>query len=142
MSSVYELSTALSNLVVGIVLASGVYKLSGTLTISYSVIIEAEVPGSVVLDAKGSASTKRRVFNVQSSGAAELIGLNITGGYAREGGGVCVWGTGTATLINSNIYDNLAAESGGGLMIWGTATLTNTNVYENVAYVRLHFEPS
>ena len=31
---------------------------------------------------------------------------------------------------------------GGGLMVYGTATLTNTNVYENVAYVRLHFEPS
>ena len=76
-----ELTTALSNLVVGIVLASGVYKLSGTLTISYSVIIEAEVPGSVVLDAQGSASTERLVFNVQGGGAAELIGLNVTGGY-------------------------------------------------------------
>ena len=33
-------------------------------------------------------------------------------------------------------------QDGGGLAIWGTATLTNTNVYENVADVRLHFEPS
>ena len=34
--------------------------------------------------------------------------------------------------------------SGGGLHVdpYGTATLTNTNVYENVASVRLHFEPS
>ena len=31
---------------------------------------------------------------------------------------------------------------GGGLIVFGTATLTNTNVYENVASVRLHFEPS
>ena len=32
---------------------------------------------------------------------------------------------------------------GGGLYVrYGTATLTNTNVYENVAAVRLHFEPS
>ena len=31
---------------------------------------------------------------------------------------------------------------GGGLIVYGTATLTNTNVYENVAFVRLHFEPS
>ena len=30
---------------------------------------------------------------------------------------------------------------GGGLIVYGTATLTNTNVYENVANVRLHFEP-
>ena len=32
--------------------------------------------------------------------------------------------------------------TGGGLIVYGTATLTNTNVYENVASVRLHFEPS
>ena len=33
--------------------------------------------------------------------------------------------------------------NGGGLYIEGTATLTNTNVYENVAtWVHLHFEPS
>ena len=34
-------------------------------------------------------------------------------------------------------------QRGGGLYVYGTATLTNTNVYENVAtYVRLRFEPS
>ena len=33
-------------------------------------------------------------------------------------------------------------DHGGGLIVYGTATLTNTNVYENVASVRLHFEPS
>ena len=70
-----------------IVLAAGTYELdsdmcdTSAICIDRAVTIEAEVPGSVVLDAKGSASTNRRVFNVQSSGAAELIGLNITGGY-------------------------------------------------------------
>ena len=34
-------------------------------------------------------------------------------------------------------------QSGAGLIVRGTASLTNTNVYENVAtIVRLHFEPS
>ena len=41
-----------------------------------AVTIEAEVPGSVVLDAQGG----RQVFYIGSGGAAELIGLNIMGG--------------------------------------------------------------
>ena len=76
---------------------------------------------------------------------------------------------GTATLINTNVYANLAPgvcsqfeislnfhpsprwnvtrvhgwQDGGGLYIAGTATLTNTNVYENQAnYVCSPFEHS
>ena len=48
------------------------------LCIDRTVTIEAEVPGSVVLDAKGA----RRVVYVSTAGRAELIGLNITGGAA------------------------------------------------------------
>ena len=48
------------------------------LCIDRNVTIEAEVAGSVVLDAKGS----RRVIYVSTAGRAELIGLNITGGAA------------------------------------------------------------
>ena len=50
------------------------------LYIDRSVTIEAEVTGSVVLDGKGV----RRVIFVSSGGSAELIGLNITGGYACD----------------------------------------------------------
>ena len=46
------------------------------LCIDRRVTIEAEVAGSVVLDAKGS----RRVIYVSTAGRAELVGLNITGG--------------------------------------------------------------
>ena len=46
------------------------------LCIDRTVTIEAEVAGSVVLDAKGA----RRVIYVSSAGRVELIGLNITGG--------------------------------------------------------------
>ena len=91
-STVAELTAAVSDSGVDkITVAEGRYEFSSSmctesaLCIDRAVIIEAEVPGSVVLDAKGSASTKRRVFDVQSGGAAELIGLNITGGYT----GVC-----------------------------------------------------
>jgi len=55
---------------------------SSAICIDRALTIEAQVPGSVVLDAKGG----RRVFYIQSGGTAELIGLDITGGYA---GNVC-----------------------------------------------------
>ena len=48
------------------------------LCINRNVTIEAEAPGSVVLDAKGA----RRVMYVSAAGRAELVGLNITGGAA------------------------------------------------------------
>ena len=51
---------------------------SAALCIDRDVTIEAEVAGSVVLDAKGA----RRVIYVPTTGRAELIGLNITGGSA------------------------------------------------------------
>ena len=46
------------------------------LCINRDVTIEAEVAGSVVLNAKGA----RRVIYVAAAGRAELVGLNITGG--------------------------------------------------------------
>jgi hypothetical protein len=75
------LTSALANTAVCcIVLASGTYYLSAELSITRSVILEAAVAGSVVLDARG----QRRVLliNPGSSGVVQLIGLNITGGYA------------------------------------------------------------
>ena len=48
------------------------------LCIDRNVTIEAEVAGSVVLDAKGA----RRVIYVPTAGRAELVGLNVTGGSA------------------------------------------------------------
>ena len=50
------------------------------LCIDRHVTIEAEVAGSVVLDAKGA----RRVIYVWTAGRAELIGLNVTGGAAED----------------------------------------------------------
>ena len=53
---------------------------SAALCIDRNVTIEAEVAGSVVLDAKGA----RRVIYVSTGGRAELVGLNITGGAAEN----------------------------------------------------------
>ena len=69
-----------------IVLLAGTYEFnddmcsSSALCIGQPVTIEAEVAGSVVLDAKGA----RRVIYVAAAGRAELVGLNITGGAATH----------------------------------------------------------
>ena len=82
-STVADLTSALANTAVGrIVLASGTYYLSAELSITRSVVLEAAVAGSVVLDG-GHAF---RVLNVNpgSSGVVQVIGLNITGGYVND----------------------------------------------------------
>eukprot|EP00964_Phaeocystis_antarctica_P087014 scaffold55141_cov48-Phaeocystis_antarctica.AAC.1 len=56
----------------------GDVSMGSALCIDRPVTIEAEVAGSVVLDAKGA----RRVIYVSTAGRAELIGLNVTGGAA------------------------------------------------------------
>jgi hypothetical protein len=78
------LTSALANTAVCcIVLASGTYYLSAELSITRSVILEAAVAGSVILNAQASSSSQRRVLNINpgSTGAVQLIGLDITGGY-------------------------------------------------------------
>ena len=59
-------------------MCTGYHEGGSALCIDRNVTIEAEVAGSVVLDAKGA----RRVIYVSTAGRAELIGLNITGGAA------------------------------------------------------------
>jgi hypothetical protein len=95
-------------------LAAGTYELTSdmctgsAICIGRALTIEAQVPGSVVLDAKGG----RRVFEIQSSGTAELVGLNITGGFtggfSSQGAGLYI--SGMATLINSTVYENEASD--------------------------------
>ena len=59
-------------------LKKGVYDVSdGELSLSYRVTLEAEEAMTVALDAKGA----NRVIYVDGTGV-ELVGLNITGGYA------------------------------------------------------------
>jgi len=85
-----DLIAALSDSAVSrIVLVAGTYEFAddmcpdqggSALCIDRNVTIEAEVAGSVVLDAKGA----RRVIYVSTAGRAELVGLNITGGGAVD----------------------------------------------------------
>ena len=138
-SSVAELTTAVGNGAVDkILVAAGTYDFTSdmcsgsAICIDRALTIEAQVPGSVVLDAKGG----RRVFMIQSGGTAELIGLDITGGSASP-----VHGVGLLNLLPRHFLHRpyggcdvvLRGSQGGGLAVYGTATLTNTNVYSNQA---------
>jgi len=81
------LLSALANTGAGrIVLAPGTYYLSAELSIIRSVVLEAAVAGSVVLDAQANSSSLRRVLYVNpgSFGVVQLIGLNITGGNVQN----------------------------------------------------------
>ena len=79
-SSTNELVAAIGNSAVSkVVLQTGTYDLTSTLSIDRAVTIEALVAGSAVLNGRG----KRRVFLIDSSGEAQLNGLNITGGFNR-----------------------------------------------------------
>ena len=81
MSDVTGLIDALGNAAVSrIVIAAGHYNLSAQLSVTRSVVIQAEVEGSVVLDAQGNS----RVLNINpgSSDNVQVMGLNITGGVA------------------------------------------------------------
>jgi hypothetical protein len=109
-----SLAGALANTALAhIVLAPGTYILSTELSITRSVVLEAAVAGSVVLDAQASSSRQRRVLyiNPGSLGVVQLIGLNITGGYrwdvSLRGGGVYI-SSGTVSFSSCTISGNTA----------------------------------
>ena len=92
-STVGEFTAAVGNSAVDkILLAAGTYELTSdmctgsAICIDRALTIEAVVPGAVVLNAMGG----RRVFQIQSGGTAELVGLNITGGSATGVQSVCL----------------------------------------------------
>ena len=92
-STVGEFTAAVGNSAVDkILLAAGTYELTSdmctgsAICIDRALTIEAVVPGAVVLNAMRG----RRVFVIQSGGTAELVGLNITGGYASGVQSVCL----------------------------------------------------
>lgn len=118
--SVAALRTALGDVAIArIAVAPGHYQLQGAaLSISRDIVIEAEVLGSVVLDADVSDGEEARVLDVQG-GEVRLVGLNITGGRQPErgAGGVFVQGNSRVTFSRCNIYEN-EAQYAGGVMVY------------------------
>ena len=102
----------------------------GQLTILGDLSIEG--PGAAVLafDAGGES----RVFLISPGVSAELSGITITGGSARDGGGICSYGE--LTVTNSTLWENSATATeyhahGGGIYSSGTLTVTNSTLSGN-----------
>ena len=92
-----------------------------------TVTIEAEVAGSVVLDAKGA----RRVIYVSTTGRAKLVGLNITRGSAYN---VSIFASIELTRdVPPPLNHLIFSLQGGGMRIDGHADLTDCNIHDNVA---------
>jgi len=136
------LSAVANTAVDRIVLAPGNYYLSAELSITRSLILEAAVAGSVVLDAQANSSSPRRVLNINlgSLGVVQVIGLNITGGNSgdADGGGVFVLG-GKVTLSSCTISGNTAyggyrMHGGGGVAVTGgTVAISSCTISGNTA---------
>lgn len=93
----------------------------------------------MVFDAKGTNSRNRRVFEIQSGGTAELIGLGITGGVVLgmrfeegAGAGVYVNDNGVANFEGCNIHNNRAFY-GGGVYLEGVANFVGCKIHDNSA---------
>eukprot|EP00900_Chrysochromulina_parva_P006459 jgi/Chrpa1/15814/Chrysochromulina_OHIO_Genome00014665-RA len=150
-STVAGLTSALANTAIGhMVLAPGTYFLSGELSITRSVVLEAAVAGSVVLDAQASSSNPRHVLNINpgSLGVVQLIGLNITGGhviypYVRAAE-TCIFPSPdgkTADSLASTLTCTTATHAsvtyrmygGGVLVLGGSVTISSCTISGNAA---------
>ena len=145
-STAAELTAAVGDSAVDkILVAAGTYDFTSDMCsgsavcIDRALTIEAQVPGSVVLDAKGG----RRVFNIQSGGTAELIGLNITGGSTSVVQSVCLLNLLQHFLHrpHGTLCAPLFGLQGGGVYVdyGGMANFESCNIHDNTAtFVCLH----
>ena len=157
-STVGEFTAAVGNSAVDkILLAAGTYELTSDMCtgsavcIDRALTIEAQVPGSVVLDAKGA----RRVLYIQSSGTAELIGLNITGGSASSVQSVCLLNLLPRHFLHrpdgTLCAPHFGSQNGGGVFVNsnGVANFEGCDIHDNAASdvclpsaLALNFPPS
>jgi hypothetical protein len=110
--------------------------LAGTeLTLTSDITIDGDIDGDNVADITIDGDDQSRVFQISSGGIATLDALTITGGKASSGGGISVASGGTATVTNSTLSGNTAANFGGGIFNdgSGTATVTNSTLSGNTA---------
>lgn len=137
-----------------IVLRPGVYahlttssSASTAFSITRSLTLQAEVAGTVVLDAQrvsareaGSPLQRRRVLRItlQAAARVSLIGLNITGGalVGDGGAGILIDGEGEVRIIACEVYGN-SAGYGGGIFVSGNARvwMRDAHVHSN----KVHF---
>ncbi len=70
--------------------------------------------------------------HVESSGSAEIVGTEIVGNSADQGGGI--YNQDTLTLTNSTVNENVAEFGGAGLfLLAGTTEINNTQIISNTS---------
>ncbi|MBO7726729.1 MAG: hypothetical protein J6S40_09730, partial [Thermoguttaceae bacterium] len=107
------------------------------LTVDKGISIDATGIGGITIDAGGQS----RVFCISGgdeTSPVELVGLTITGGNNRYGGGI--YNDGTLAISNSAISGNTASGGGGNYVDGGgiynesgTLTITNSTISGNTA---------
>jgi uncharacterized repeat protein (TIGR01451 family) len=109
---------------------------SGELVLSKDVTIAG--PGVDVLTISGNNTS--RVISITAGVVVTLTGLTVANGRTSDDG-AGIYNSGTLTLLNASIYNNVGTSGGdygisrgGGLYnAGGAATLTNVQVYSNAA---------
>ena len=113
-----------------------VFKAPQTITLSGTQLELTDTTGTETITGPKAGVTVSggglsRVFQVDAGVPASISGVTITGGHAKDGGGLENFG-GSATLTNCTVSGNSAIVSGGGLYnLNGTVTLTNCIVSGN-----------
>ena len=106
-----------------ITLIGGQLKLSDSVTIKGLTTVPITINGNSL----------SRIFEIDNQTTVELSGLTITKGLATNGGGIANFGN--LTMTDSTITNNHATGNGGGLSVGstGSATMQNCTVSNNVA---------
>lgn len=137
-----ELTNALASASYGrVLLAPGTYLLTGQLNVNHAVQVVAEVPGTVVLDARnidvGHMLRIQPGNCVDSSCVVALTGLNLTSGLAQEASsgkqkGALLISSGKVTVSHCHFYEN-TQHSGAGAYLVGEvyATFESCTFFDN-----------
>ena len=101
---------------------------SGELQVDKSLYIKGLGQDALTVDGGGTG----RVFEITAPGSIVTIaGLTISGGSLSDLYGAGIENTGTLTLINSTVSDNVTLSGGGGIDNRGTLTLNSSTVSDN-----------
>jgi len=107
-----------------ILLTGGQLELSSSVTIDGSALAN----GIVV-----NGNNQSRVFQVDSGATVGLNSLTIVHGNDNGGGGAGINNSGTLTINNSTLADNIASGYGGGIENGGVLTLNQTTLTGNTS---------
>ncbi len=102
---------------------------SGAITFTDAARTTITGPGASLLSISGNNASQ--VFIVNANKSAALLGLTVTGGQGVDGGGLD--NSGTLSMLNCTVNNNVATSTGGGLANGGTLTMLNCTISGNTS---------